>query len=99
MTLARRSSIARRTTAGGTRSAERIVGVYADPIQTYPNGDQVHYVVTAFSCRILGGTLAADDESLELRFFPPDGLPELIPTHRHRILQALKQEPNAYFQR
>ena len=77
---------------------ERIVGVYADPIVTYPNGDRVLYVSTCFLCRAIGGRLGVgDDESLELRYFPADGLPELLPTHRHRIEQALKGDEKAYF--
>lgn len=77
---------------------QRVVGVYTDPLVVYPNGDRVIYVSTCFICRIVGGTLAAgDDESVELRYFPPDRLPELLPTHRHRIEQALKNEDRAYF--
>jgi 8-oxo-dGTP pyrophosphatase MutT (NUDIX family) len=76
----------------------RVVGVYADPVATYPNGDRVFYVSTCFECRITGGTLRVnDDESLELRYFPPDRLPEMLPTHRHRIEQALANEDRAYF--
>jgi 8-oxo-dGTP pyrophosphatase MutT (NUDIX family) len=77
---------------------ERIVGVYSDPLTVYGNGDKVLYVSTCFVCRVVGGTLApGDDESLELRYFPLDRLPELLPTHRHRILQAVKNEDRAYF--
>jgi 8-oxo-dGTP pyrophosphatase MutT (NUDIX family) len=79
---------------------ERVVGVYSDPLVTYPNGDKVLYVSTCFVCRAVGGTLApGDDESLELRYFPPGELPELSATHRHRIQQALKGDPRAYFAR
>ena len=79
---------------------ERIVGVYADPVVTYANGDKVRYISTCFLCRPVGGTLAAgDDESLELRYFSPAELPELLATHRHRIQQALKAEPRAHFAR
>jgi 8-oxo-dGTP diphosphatase len=77
---------------------ERIIGVYADPMVTYPNGDRVLYVNTCFLCRVVGGKLGVgDDESLELRYFPPHDLPELLPTHRHRIEQALKGDEKAYF--
>ena len=79
---------------------ERIVGVYADPPVTYPNGDKVLYVSTCFLCRQVGGTLGpGDDESLELRYFSPRELPELLATHRHRIEQALRAEPRAFFAR
>ncbi len=44
---------------------------------TYPNGDEVHIVVIVFSCKRYHGTLKAQEEEVEeLRFFPPDALPE-----------------------
>jgi 8-oxo-dGTP diphosphatase len=76
----------------------RVVGVYTDPVVEYPNGDRVCYVSTCFLCQIVGGTLQPqDDESLELRYFPPTELPELPASHRHRIVQALKNQDLAYF--
>jgi len=79
---------------------ERIVGVYRDPVTVYPNGDRVEYFSTCFVCRVVGGTLApGDDESLELRYFPPTELPKLLPTHRRRIEQALRNEARADFSR
>jgi 8-oxo-dGTP diphosphatase len=76
----------------------RVVGVYTDPIVEYPNGDRVCYVSTCFLCQIVGGKLQPqDDESLELRYFPPTELPELPASHRHRIVQALKNQDLAYF--
>jgi 8-oxo-dGTP diphosphatase len=76
----------------------RIVGVYTDPIVTYPNGDRVCYVSTCFLCEIIGGSLEPqDDESLELRYFPASELPELPATHRHRIMQALANQDRAWF--
>lgn len=77
---------------------ERIVGVYRDPIVTYPNGDRVEYIGICFLCTAVGGTLAPqDDESLELRYFPITELPDLPPSHRRRIEHALKQEQRADF--
>ena len=76
----------------------RLVGVYTDPPVTYANGDVVLYVSLAFECRIVGGTPhVADDESLELRFFGSDELPELGELDRHRILHALKRQDRAEF--
>jgi 8-oxo-dGTP pyrophosphatase MutT (NUDIX family) len=72
---------------------ERIVGVYggADHLVTYPNGDKIAYTITAFKCRIVTGEPhVADDESLDVRFFPTDALPEsLIQRHRIRIEHVL----------
>lgn len=73
---------------------ERITGVYNTPIVTYPNGDQTQYVVTVFRCRPVGGhPHVHDDESLEVRYFAFDQLPELRPDHRARIDQALLDGP------
>jgi 8-oxo-dGTP pyrophosphatase MutT (NUDIX family) len=60
-----------------------------EPVQ-FANGDRVQYLVITFLCRITGGELRiSDDESLELRFFPPDAMPEVRPAHRGRVQQAL----------
>jgi 8-oxo-dGTP pyrophosphatase MutT (NUDIX family) len=68
----------------------RIIGVYADPRTRYANGDLVWYVSTVFACNIIGGTPCVnDDEAVDVRFFPTDGLPGAIyPAHRQRILDA-----------
>jgi 8-oxo-dGTP diphosphatase len=59
------------------------------PVQ-FANGDHVQYMVLTFLCRIRGGELKiSDDESLELRFFAPDQMPEVRPAHRGRVEQAL----------
>ncbi|MHB1628818.1 MAG: NUDIX domain-containing protein [Bacilli bacterium] len=44
----------------------------------YPNGDQAEYTVLLFECERLSGKLQPmDDESLELRYFSPDSMPDL----------------------
>lgn len=54
-----------------------ILSVESHPVTTYPNGDVAQAIVTLFECAIVGGELEGlDGESLELRFFPPDDLPE-----------------------
>jgi 8-oxo-dGTP pyrophosphatase MutT (NUDIX family) len=42
---------------------------------TYPNGDQIYNVGAIYVARGLTGTLRADHESLELRWFDADALP------------------------
>lgn len=59
------------------------LGVYSDPsagrIVTYPdNGDEVQLVDVLFTAKVLSGQLQLSDESLELRFFRPNDLPEGI---------------------
>ncbi|MBN1178135.1 MAG: NUDIX domain-containing protein [Anaerolineae bacterium] len=59
---------------------ERLVGIYSSPTfdVTYPNADQVQQFTVCFACRAAGGTLRPDgQESLDLAYFPLDGLPEL----------------------
>src|SRR6185437_16208669 len=77
---------------------ERLLGIYVDPVVRYSNGDEVLYTATAFLCRPIGGELKiGDDESLEIRYFRPDALPALLPTHRLRIQHALSDEKRAYY--
>src|SRR2546430_13281565 len=66
--------------AGIDVTVERIVGVHARPLVTYPNGDKVLYVSTSFLCRAKTGVpRVCDDESLDMRYFALHELPELIP--------------------
>ncbi len=80
---------------------ERVVGVYGgeDSMYTYPNGDKVAVISIAFVCSVVGGTLRLDqDESLDLRYFPVDALPNsFLGRHRTRIQQAVKNYSQASF--
>ena len=72
----------------------RLVGVYSAPalgqVVTYPDGNVIHYVSASFECRIVGGSLACGDESLELGWFDPERLPvEMVGMHRVRIDDAM----------
>lgn len=71
---------------------ERLVGIYSGPdfYMRYPNGDEAMILSVAFACRpIAGEPRVNDDESLEVRYFPPDALPPLIDRNVLRIRQAL----------
>ena len=38
---------------------------------TYPNGDEVEYIIVVFECEVSGGELKSiDGESLKLKYFP-----------------------------
>jgi 8-oxo-dGTP pyrophosphatase MutT (NUDIX family) len=79
---------------------ERIIGVYGgeDHLLTYPNGDQVAIISIVFLCKIIGGTLKInDDESLELRYFAPDDLPQLHSRYAIRIHAALQNTSKIHF--
>lgn len=70
---------------------ERLVGVYAEPEMAYSNGDRAQYVTTCFRCRVISGTATvSDDESLELRWFAPEALPDdFLPKYQQSIRDAL----------
>jgi len=79
---------------------DRIVGVYGGPdfLVRYPNGDEAAIVSITFACRAVAGEPRVnDDESLEVRYFAPDGLPALAERHRMRIADALRNDPCARF--
>lgn len=82
---------------------ERLTGVYSGPDMffSYPDGNQVAVTSICFRCRPIGGEPKVnDDESLEVRYFPLDQLPEgLNHLHRQRIEHALKDSPVAFFQK
>lgn len=77
---------------GLTVSVRRLVGVYSDPrlqVVRYPDGNIWHYVNLCFECARRGGTFRTSEETLDLRYFPPDRLPRtLLPNHRVRIRDA-----------
>lgn len=56
-----------------------IVGVYGgEPMMvTYPNGDRVGYVTTAYDCELLGDAVADGDELLEIRWFDREAITAL----------------------
>jgi 8-oxo-dGTP pyrophosphatase MutT (NUDIX family) len=76
----------------------RITEVGTSPIVNYPNGDRAQYLVVTFYCRAIGGEPRVnDDESLEVKYFPLDRLPEISPQHRLRIEHAAAHAPAAFF--
>src|SRR5437016_5819621 len=71
---------------GVTVIPERIASVTNSPVVTYPNGDQVRYVIVAFLCRpIRGEPHVHDDESLEIRYFDRSSLPPMRPDQSLRL--------------
>jgi len=80
---------------------ETITSVLAgdDFLHTYPNGDQVAIVSIMFRCRPVGGDLKiGDDESLAIRYFASDALPDnMIPRHRLMVEKALENKTTTYF--
>lgn len=68
---------------------ERVASVVTGDPFTYDNGDVVQFVDIAFRCRPVGGRIRVDgDESLEVAWFPMDGLPPMADRVLDRILRA-----------
>jgi mutator protein MutT len=56
-----------------------LIGVYTKYFDEYPNGDKAQTISLFFSGQISGGRLiASNEESIELKFFNPDEIPELF---------------------
>ena len=81
-----------------------LVGVHTGPDHqvTYANGDQTQFAGAVFRCRYVSGEPRADGiETLQACWFPTDprALPEpMHPRVRQRLLEALTDRPEAYFQ-
>ncbi|MCM3744437.1 NUDIX domain-containing protein [Sporosarcina luteola] len=80
---------------------QKLIGVYSDPasqVFNYPNGKVVHFITTCFLAEIIGGELTCNsDESLEIKFFGQDNLPEdLLTMHPQWLEDALSKKEAAF---
>ena len=55
-----------------------LLGIYPNHNMVWSNGDQAHVISAIFTADILKGEPRIDEESLELRFFPEDDIPQLV---------------------
>jgi hypothetical protein len=66
----------------------------------YTNGDQVQFLDLTFACGYLSGVArVADDENLEVAWFPASALPDLDGYTRTRVELARSKQPLTYFER
>ncbi|WP_258165043.1 NUDIX domain-containing protein [Alicyclobacillus acidocaldarius] len=82
-------------------TVERLIGVYSDPasqVFSYPSGDVVHFITSCFLCRVVGGTIRADNqESAEVGFFNPSALPpNMLTMHPQWLMDALTTSRAAF---
>ena len=84
---------------GVRAEAGRLVSVAALPLAICPNGDQVHWLDVTFRCRAVGGHARVnDDESVDVRWFSLDALPELPARQVKCIRDALGRSTEAIFE-
>jgi len=75
----------------------RLIGIYSDPssqIFHYPDGRVTHFVTCCFQAEVAGGEFkAASSETLDLRYFPVDGLPvDILKMHPMWLEDAMNSK-------
>ena len=74
-------------------SVDRLAAVSVGPPVTHVNGDLATYLDHTFACTWLEGEAhVADEESVEVGWFAPDALPNLVDRHLERIEAATSNE-------
>lgn len=65
-----------------------LLGIYSNYFDTYPNGDKAQTITTMFIFETIESSISIDHaETLDLRFFSRDNLPE-IANQQHDIFQG-----------
>ena len=66
---------------------------------TYPNGDKVqHFVLDFYTSKFSGSLIADNDETLQLEWFVPTDLPEMLPNMRRSVEAFLEFKSSGIFQ-
>lgn len=67
------------------------IGIYTDCNMEYPNGDKAQSILIAFELNAVGGELFCDnEETLELKYFSLDDMPELFCKQHEELLNDIK---------
>ena len=83
---------------GVTVRVDRLASVSSSDRVTHTNGDLAVYLDLTFACSYVSGEAhVGDDESVDVRWWPVDGLPDMHPAHRLRIDEALAGEERTRF--
>ncbi len=78
---------------GLTVKAEKLIGVYSNYFSENPNGDKTQSIVIAFELTVTGGKLLCDNnETLELKYFPLEDVPELFCKQHCDILDDIRNK-------
>ena len=67
---------------------EAFLGIYHNHHMEWSNGDRAHTIGAYFTASILRGEPKIDEESLELRFFPRERIPDLFAEDHRAALDA-----------
>lgn len=79
---------------------DRLASVSASPPVVHGNGDRGVYLDLTFACTWLSGEArVADDENLDVRWWPVAGMPEMDRYLRQRVDDVLAGETPARFHR
>jgi 8-oxo-dGTP pyrophosphatase MutT (NUDIX family) len=79
---------------------DRLASTSVFPGVVHANGDRASYLDLTFACTYVSGEAhVGDDESVDVRWFPVDALPEMAPEMLQRIADALSGEQAARFVR
>ena len=66
---------------------KKLIGIYTDCDLEYPNGDKAQSICIAFELNVIGGHMYCDEkETLELKYFSLDNLPEVFCKQHEDIL-------------
>ncbi len=77
---------------------DRLAAVTSGIEVTHANGDQAIYLDLAFACTwVSGDPYVADDESVDVGWWPITGLPSMKPVLLERIEAALSEESTTRF--
>lgn len=69
----------------------KIIGIYTDCNMEYASGDKAQSIVIAYELKVVGGELFCDrEETLELKYFPLDNMPELFCKQHEELLEELR---------
>lgn len=67
---------------------DSFLGIYHNHDMVWSNGDAAHVVTAFFTATVISGTPRIDEESYELRFFPPEELPPLFAEDHRAAMEA-----------
>ncbi len=66
----------------------KLIGIYTDSDVVCVNGDKVHSICIGYEMSVVGGELICDEnETLELKYFSLDNMPELFCKQHEELLR------------